>query len=251
MPKLPFDGQKIEGSARSVAKLCAVVLLCTGVGSAFAQSNQGNPFGGGSRLGPKDAQIVQTGVDAARKVMQTFGKCIYERSPAKAERFMALPMDVPEYRTLGRQMSDEVGDRCLSGDGELQFDDGLFRGALFEAAYRKKFAALPATSFEGTQSVGWLPAYAKPWSEAAKRHIIVQDLAECVVRGDPALAHALMLSSTGSPKEKGIVGQLASKLGPCLMSGQKAQISKPSLRSFLAEALYRLSVARTQPAGGQ
>jgi hypothetical protein len=234
----------------NVAGLFVFALVLLSASPAWAQANQENPFGGGSRLRPNDAQIVQSGVTAARKVMQVFGQCVYDRRPAKAEHFMALPMDTREYDKLETQMTDELGDSCLSGDGTLQYSSGLFRGALFEAAYRKKFGAHPITSFDSTKNMSLATAYAKPWSDVGKRHIIVQDLAECVVRGNPAEVHTLMLTSTSSPKENGMVTELSTKLGPCLLSGQKAEISKPSLRAFLAEAIYRLSVASAAPATG-
>jgi hypothetical protein len=258
MPKLTVAGHEIVNPAGVIdARLCGwlnrklamaspllCVLLVVAASPASAQSNRDNPFGGGSRLGPKEAQIVQSGPDAARTVMQALGQCVYARRPEKAERYLAIPTDTREYDILGRQMIDSLGDRCLGGDGELQFSNGLFRGALFEAAYRKKFTTKPAGSFEGTADIGWFANYEKPLSDAGKRHIIVQDLAECVVRGNPSLARALIFSGTGSANEDRLVKELSKLLGPCLVSGQKAEVSKPSLRAFLAEALYRLSVAR-------
>jgi hypothetical protein len=237
---------------RSFNVLMMMAILATSlafvftVSPAFAQSDD-DSYSGGSRLRPQAAQMVQTGPAYARNVLLKFGQCVHSRRTGGAERFLTLPVDTQEYAALQRSLFAVVGDSCLEGDGELHFTEDLLRGALFEAAYRKKFGKKGPTSFAASLKTGHVETYTQPLSDAARRQIVLQDMAECVVRADPAAVKLMFLSSPESARESSAVRTITAKLPPCLSNGQKAEFSRPSLRAILAEALYRMSIAATAP----
>jgi hypothetical protein len=220
--------------------------LVFAVPSALAQSDD-DSYSGGSRLRPQAAQLVQSGPAYARSILLKFGQCIYSRRTGVAERFLALPVDSQEYSSLHKSLFVTLADSCLEGDGELYFTDDLLRGALFEAAYRKKFGKKGPTNFASSLKTGQLETYVQPLSDDARRQLVLQDMAECVVRADPKAVKLLILSSPESARENEAVRTVTAKISPCLSNGQKAGFSRPSLRAILAEALYRLSVTATAP----
>lgn len=229
-------------------------LVLLGCVAAIAQSvpsaaqNQENSYAGGSRLAPRAAQITQSGPAAARFVLQKFAQCLYARRGNATERFLALPVDTREFATLQRTLFDSVGDSCLEGDGTLRASDDLLRGALFEAAYRKKFGNSRPVRLDGSSATGGTAVYAQPFSEAARREIMMQDIAGCTVRADWNSARSLIMSYPETTRENMAFSAITAKLRPCLASGQKAEFSKPALRAVLAEGLYRMSVAASATA---
>lgn len=220
-----------------------VAIITLPVSSSVMAQNQDDSYSGGSRLKPRAAQIVQSGPTAARVVLQKFAECLNARRTGTVERFLALPVDTEEYRKMERGLFSNVGDTCLSGSGEFQFSDGLLRGALFEAVYRKRFKGkVPVLasprSFNGAAAV-----YAQPLSSAASRHLDLQSFSECVVAADATSAREFILSSPETAREAGNIANLSAKMGPCLAAGQKGGFSKTSLRGLIAEALYQLSAS--------
>ena len=207
---------------------------------AFAQ-NQDNSYGGGSRLPPKRAQIVQSGESSARLVLFNFAQCIYARKSSGVERLMQLPIDTPEYEALYKVLFDGVGDSCIEGDGSLKFTDGLLRGALFEAAYIKKFGSKRFNDLTLEQTASTGVTYSQPMSPVAQTQALLQSFARCVVLLDTPSVRSLILASPGGSRENILTSALAPKLGQCLITGQKVEFSKPSLRGILAEALYRMT----------
>ncbi|MDB5692273.1 MAG: hypothetical protein JWO81_1336 [Alphaproteobacteria bacterium] len=71
-------------------------------------------------------------------------------------------------------------------------------------------------------------------------------LAECVVKAEPAESFAVFSTEVAGPQEKAAVRSLAPAIERCLPPGFEFTLKAPVLRSFLAEAAYRVSVQ--QPA---
>lgn len=206
---------------------------------------QDDSYSGGSRLKPRAAQIVQSGPAAARVVLQKFAECLNARRTGTVARFFSLPVDTEEYKKMESGLFVNVGDTCLSGSGEFQFSDGLLRGALFEAAYRKRFRAkvpaiAPPRSLNSAAAI-----YDQPLSSAASRQLNLQSFSECVVAADARSARELILSSPETGREAGAIANLSTKMGPCLAAGQKGGFSKTSLRGLIAEALFQMSANGT------
>jgi hypothetical protein len=227
---------------RLISSIAFVCLTMGGLGSVAYGQNQDNPYAGGSRLGSRAAQVTQT--RSASKVIQQFGQCIYKRRTGSVENFLALSMDAPDFDKQQRYLFDNVGDSCLEGyEATVRFSDNVLRGSLFEAAYRSKFAGSAPANFGPEIRTGFTETYSQPYSSAARRHIALEGLGECVVRADPAGARALVLSTPETASEAKAITVVKGSLSGCLASGQKAELSQPSLRAMLAEALYRLSMA--------
>jgi hypothetical protein len=222
----------------SVASI--ILLGCGSIG--HAQSNQDNPYGGGSRLAPRRAQIVQSGPTAARLVLQNFGQCLYARGKGNAESFLSLPVDEPKYEKLQRALFDSVGNSCLEGDGTLRFSNDLLRGAIAEAAYRLKFGNKTSVLPIETATVDLKSSYKQPLSDVARRHLTLQEFGTCVAQSNASNVRAMLMSTPESGSEKAAFTSLSMNFSTCLSSGQNASFSKPSLRAILGEAMYRLSV---------
>ena len=226
---------------RNILLGCLVLLFGLSV-PAIAQSNRLNEYGGGSRLIPRAAQIIQSGPNAAAIVLQNFGECIVARRVSSTEQLLALPISATAYEKGFRRLFSSVGDSCLEGDGTLEFSDSLLRGSLFQALYRKKFARadIPSTGFNlGTDSGS---DYVPPWSEVVRQHLVLQQFSHCVTQASANDVRKLVLSSPGSSLEEAAVVALSPKFSSCFSVGTSLKMTKPALRAMLAEALYRVSV---------
>lgn len=72
---------------------------------------------------------------------------------------------------------------------------------------------------------------------------------ECVVRGNPPLAHRLILSKPGTPDERATFVGLKPTLNNCLEAGQTFKVNFAMVRGTVALNAYRL--ARSATAGAQ
>ncbi len=209
---------------------------------ASAQSNRTNEYGGGSRLQPRAAQIVQSGPDAAASVLRDFGECIVSRRVLSTEQLVGLPIDTPAYEKGMRRLFATVDDACLGGDGSLQFSNSLLRGALFEALYRRKFADGGIGQFPADFETALDRGYSQPRSDQVRQHLTLQQFSECVTKQQAGEVRKLVLSSPGSSAEQAAITALAPSFGPCFGSGASLKMTKPALRAMLAESVYRMSV---------
>jgi hypothetical protein len=222
---------------------CAAMLPTS---TATAQSNRSNEYGGGSRLQPRAAQIVQSGPNAAAVALQKFGECIVARRLTSTEQIVMLTIDTPAYARGIDRLFTSVGDACLEGYGNLRFSESLLRGSLFEALYRRRFARAEINGFPLDFDTRYSSTYtSQPVAEPARRHIILQQFSECVTKANVVDVRKLILSSPGSSSEDASISALSPKLPACFPAGTSLEVTKPSLRSMLAEALYRMSVQFT------
>jgi hypothetical protein len=67
-------------------------------------------------------------------------------------------------------------------------------------------------------------------------------LAECIVKTDPAQSFAVFSTEVDSAQEAASVRALTPAIGQCLPPDFQFSLKAPVLRSFLAEAAYRVSV---------
>lgn len=74
---------------------------------------------------------------------------------------------------------------------------------------------------------------------------------ECVVRTDPANAHRLLMTESGSADESATFGVLGPALSNCVTEGSRMTATKRALREAVALNFYRLAHApRVQPIAG-
>lgn len=223
----------------SVRATCmiAIAWALTPVTAAMAQET-------GTLRTHRAAQIDGRGPNAARIAMEQFGSCLVSRSRARVSKFVDMPVDGGEYTKYLRVLFDSVGDECLSG-GELQFNEGVLRGALFQALYKSEFGRTGPTAFAPGASSGYRTLYGSELSSAARSSIALVNFGECVGRADAANVRALMLAMAGSSQENGHFNALAPRFNACVPKGETIAFSKVMLKGALAEGLYRLSKSST------
>ncbi|WP_264940125.1 hypothetical protein [Sphingomonas caeni] len=145
---------------------------------------------------------------------------------------------------LGKLANDD----CLAA-GELRFNTLLFRGGLYTALYRERFGRqMPALPQGPANFSAGAP---QPLDADAAKAIALREFGECVVRADPATAHAIVTVRIGSAEEARLYTVLGPLLGPCVYEGQEVKFSKTVLSGLFAEILYRDATegSATPPAG--
>lgn len=78
--------------------------------------------------------------------------------------------------------------------------------------------------------------------------IVWQDFAQCVVSDAPAEADAILRTTPRSAEEASAIREITQFLGPCLGDGSTFKMDAATLRSYLAQAMYR-GMAMWPPVG--
>jgi len=131
---------------------------------------------------------------------------------------------------------------------EMKLQPATFREALYPALYRREFGkpGVPsgieslepltlASEFDGDVSA--LPPTYRPG----------RALGDCVARKAPQPSHALLMTKPFSSEETAAVDSLKPSLALCLSDGQAVRFTRPSLRAYLGEAMYKLAL-KARPA---
>jgi hypothetical protein len=122
------------------------------------------------------------------------------------------------------------------------------RGAIVEALLLRDFSAVGKPRGAHVAAVVSMNAPAKHGLEPiAPRVEAMLALAECIVKTDPARSFGVFSTEVAGPAEDAAVRSLTPAISQCLPPGFEFTLKAPVLRSFLAEAAYRVSVE--QPVG--
>jgi hypothetical protein len=184
--------------------------------------------------------VRSEGREAARQVINTYGRCVARNRSQRAEAVLALPLLSEEQtREIDRFIGGE--DRCLGNDlTQARFDFLTVLGAMAEWFVIERHG-----------DVGLARAAGLAPGEAAGEQLARsgwESIATCIARGDPAAAFALVQSVPASDAERAAIAQLMPQLAPCLPRGQNS-FNRSSLRAIVAAGLYRvLVVASAEPA---
>lgn len=205
-----------------------------------------------------------------RAVMHDYARCVVRRQPARASEAIAANLD---NATLLRRYSMLMSPDCLANaaqDGaEMRFAGDLYRYALADALVNRELAGWtvpelaavprlvhrdpgepPSQANAGGKPSGKrkyeaaLAAYEKEATYAYLSHY-----GECVVRGNPAGAKALLLSGPDSLQETAAFDALRPVLGRCLVEGRTIRFGRVALRGSIAINFYRLAHAARATAG--
>lgn len=184
----------------------------------------------------------------ARKTLDALAACTLHKSPRETIAFLRVFPDGPQAGRAGAALRLQ---ECLLGVGgtaSLHFAPTLLRGSFFRALYHRDFARSVPTL---AQDMPPYRADAAGQSDATARpYVIARQFAECLVRKDTAVTHALLLAETGSVEETAHFRELQPDLGPCLVQGSTAQFNKSTLVGLIAEVQYRLSNPALLAGGG-
>ena len=217
-------------------RLCLIPLLVI-AGAAQAQPETGSLI---DRNRGSVGTVRSESREAARQVINTYGRCVARNRSQRAEQLLELPlMDEAQNRELNRFIGGE--DRCLGNDlMQARFDHLTVLGAMAEHLVVTRYANVGLSSIsrlaQGGDAAGQLAR--SGW----------ESIATCIARGDPAAAYALVQSAPTSDDERAAMTRLMPQFAPCLPRGDNS-FNRSSLRAIVAAGLYRvLTVASVTPA---
>lgn len=219
-----------------------------------------------SLSGAAQAQTITeeaTRQEALRTVAR-FGACLVGGHRSQVVQIMEAAPGSEREAGLVRELAN-VGGVCLTRASRsaadqvrLAIQPATWRGPLAEALYRRDFIALghPRPFAREFASLPDLVALAGDAAVPTQvlGGVLLGAFAHCVVEAAPADALALIDTLAASPQERAAIDRLSPRFGPCFPGGRTMRINRPMLRGFIAEAVYRYSVAlvqaRAQPGGG-
>lgn len=189
----------------------------------------------------EDAEKVVMSSKEAQRTMQRYSDCIVKRSALddEVEAFLRQPADSPASHGAAMKL---VVPACMPravGQTEMRMQGPLFRGAIYEAMYRDRFAKR-APDFAAVPPL----ELAKEFDgEPAAQDTYFRVFGDCVARQASDVSHRLLLSSAGSAQESAALAAAQPTLGICLPKDQTLKFSRPVLRGIVAEAMVKLSAA--------
>lgn len=169
----------------------------------------------------------------------------FVRTVPNSSGFFAASMKAADLTCLN------AAARRTGGKLEMRMQPEAFRYALYPALYRRDFGheapvaatvtdAPPidlASEFDG--DIAQLPSTYRP-SRA---------FGDCVVRENPAGAHALLMAKPFSRADTAAVEELKPSFAACLSEGQTVRLTRPAMRAFVGEAAYKLALAGSRATG--
>jgi hypothetical protein len=180
-------------------------------------------------------------MDRGRLAGAEFARCIAKRLPKRVDAVLAMPT-AEAYRGA---MAKLATDDCLA-NGQLRFNGGVLRGALFVELVRER-SAVESRGSAWTRPFAPLDVTA-PVARPEIQQAFLLRFADCVVRRSPEVARNVVLLPTASAEQEAALKQLRPHLGPCFPAGMTVKISKAMLEGALAEVLYRTPAMSWTPA---
>ena len=234
------------------AMLAATFVAACALAVTPAQSQTNKDTTTGSRLA-KPIQDFEIRRREQEKFFADLARCAYEWAPAGVEKFLENGDDFGvdnaatgvKPKNLWPAYHIQVcGERALDSREEKEVYAGIgereFRAMMLEPSYLKHHPAPPAwlAAWPGTPrrkyvSTGQALAYAKMSGE----------FADCVVAGAPRLADNLLRTAKYSPEEGKAIRALVPYIGPCIVEGQKAELTPVGVRKLVADGMWTASRA--------
>ena len=234
-------------------RILGVALLAMGLltfGPSQAQTNKDTTTG--SRLA-KPIQDFEVRRREQEKFFADLARCAYEWAPAGVEKFLENSDDFGvdnaatgvKPKNLWPAYHIQVcGERALDSREEKEVYAGIgereFRSMMLEPSYLAHHPVAPA----------WLSA----WPGAPKRKYVSTgqalayarmsgEFADCVIAGAPRLADNLLRTPKYSPEEAKAIRALVPYIGPCIVAGQKAELTPVGVRKLVADGMWTASRA--------
>jgi hypothetical protein len=187
-------------------------------------------------------------VDLARWYVH--GKCLVAAAPAEAEQMLAVR---PGSRTMFMAFLRADGRaKCFNEapGPKAKLHHNAARGAIVEALLLRDFSAV-GVARSWHHAVTFRDTLEKPAPAEAgdgRGHAYLA-LTECAVRIDPERSFAVFATPPGGSAETEAMRLLIPALSQCITPGEAVPLRPPVLRSYLAEAAYRVSVDKVEGAG--
>ena len=177
--------------------------------------------------------------DVVRQALGAGVQCLVDADPQRARQFID---SYPGSKDAARRAGYFDRSECVVSATRAQtieFSPALYRGALYKVFYAQDFGDAPARVVEGSPNFG--NDVTGEDAAKARDYVVMRQFAECVVRKDTPTARQLVLAPAESPAERAALRALQPILGPCMIQGGSAALSKAMLTGLIAEALYRVS----------
>jgi hypothetical protein len=179
-----------------------------------------------------------------RRIMYDFAACTVRKRRSAISTYLDTTPGSRKAEAQGRKLA--LGS-CLSS-GTITFEETSYRAAIYDVLYHMEFAeqgpqdfsAVPVIDYQqATEDVGEIDQSA-----------VLRRLADCAVRKGPVEARKLISARIDSVQEAAAFSALVPSISQCMSADATIKFSKFSLRGYVGEALYRLSVAArgTDPA---
>lgn len=164
----------------------------------------------------------------AVQVVHNFGKCVVRRSPAAAEKILALDSRTPEYReALKRTMTGHS--YCLTG-GKLAAGGVLLAGALAEGALMRDDGRGLAAKLAWREGAARIEARGE-----------LEAMGMCIVRKAPEATVALLKTEPTTEQETVALRGVTPFVAECTAKGAQLRINRPGLRAQIALAAWRIT----------
>ncbi|MEO5973084.1 MAG: hypothetical protein ABIP91_06960 [Sphingomicrobium sp.] len=223
----------------------------------------------GSRLPVKIDKRAQEAAQV-RAVHQRFGDCVVKKHYADAVSYLVEHLTVGKDDREGRKLVRALADgACLvaaadmgPGGTVMTLPGDTMRYALADTLVRREFATAPLADLDrvaplahpASDPANFQPAPGKQASQKElaefaqarsidQGRVYLSQFGECVVRLDPAKAHALLTTDVNSPAEGSAFAALSPRLGECVIAGRTLTLNKTVIRGTVAHGYYRLAKA--------
>jgi hypothetical protein len=108
-------------------------------------------------------------------------------------------------------------------------------------------AAAACSKAKSVPAIDYAAMAPRQMSSDTQLHLAMVGIADCVVRARPAEASTLISGKIDESEEREFA-VLNTAFNACLMEGEKLSVSRPLLRSAVAEALYNAAKASAKGA---
>lgn len=177
------------------------------------------------------------------------GRCLVAAVPREADRFLAVRPGSMAMLTAFTQSDGKA--RCFDEAAGVKprLHHNATRGAVVEALLLRDFSAVGVARTQHHAAVFGEGAQEVAEREAGEpRGMAYLALAQCAVRLAPDRVFSLFSTLPGTAAERDAIRPLVPALSDCIRPGDQVPLLAPVLRSYLAEAAYRVSVERLEGA---
>lgn len=180
-----------------------------------------------------------------RQLMDRFAACTVRRWKSGVVRYLASAPGSPEAEDMAKRLAS---DECLAS-GQIEISEPLYRAAAYEVMYRINFGRKAVSDFSSVPPINYAQSGKASPSPDLTAQATLRRLADCAVRQAPVEAQTLILSPIGGSEEAAAFSVITPFMSSCMASDATVTFSKLSLRGFVGEVLYRLSVAARHDQG--
>jgi hypothetical protein len=214
----------------------SVILSIMLIYSSSAISRTGTILPEKAAVIPSDQRIRS---DDSRKILNDYAACTIDESRKRVEEFLAMAPGSAEAEQLLLKVAINS---CLL-NGSMTLNSSAYRAAAYDVLYHLDFKKHAPLDFSSVTPIEYVQRGKGMTAEDAAGQSVLRKLADCAVRHGPSDARQLVLAPIGSVAETSALGPLTPHLSACMTNDVTLKFSKFTLKGYIGEALYRLSIA--------